>query len=109
MIADDEVEEAVEYLRRNAIKAAQSKAERIYMEEYRKTVKASIMRESLSDPLGSQESRAYSDDRYRQHLIAMRDAVKQDEYHRWMMVAAQAKIEAWRTQQANRRVESKIG
>jgi hypothetical protein len=107
VITEEEIEKAVDYLRANARKAAQCKAERIYMEEYRKTVKAEIQRETPSDTLGNQEARAYSDSRYMQHLKAMRDAIEADEYHRWMMIAAQAKIEAWRTQQANARAEGK--
>ena len=103
MISDDDIEKAVEYLRSNSRHAAQAKAERIYMEEYRKVVKAQIMREALSDSLGAQESRAYSESRYIEHLKATREAIERDEYHRWMMIAAQAKIEAWRSQQANMR------
>lgn len=103
VITDDEVEKALCYLRDNAVKAAQARAAKAYMEEYRKVVKAQIMREAMSDSLGSQESRAYSDDRYVQHLKAMREAIEKDEYHRWMMVAAEAKIEAWRTQCSNQR------
>jgi len=109
VISDDDIEKAVDYLRSNATKAAQAKANRIYMEEYRKVVKAQIMREAMADSLGAQESRAYSDDRYTQHLKAMREAINADEYHRWMMVAAQAKIEAWRTQQSNQRALGKVG
>ena len=109
MITEADIEKSVDYLRDNARKAAQAKAERIYLEEYRKTVKATIMREAMSESLGGQEARAYSDSRYTQHLEAMREAIERDEYHRWMMIAAQAKIEAWRTQQANVRAVGKVG
>lgn len=107
MITDDDIEKAVDYLRSNARAAAQAKANRIYMEEYRRIVKAQIMRESPGDALGTQEARAYADPRYKQHLDAVKDAVEKDEYNRWMMTAAEAKIEAWRTQQANQRAEGK--
>ena len=107
MISDDDVDKAVEYLRTNARPAAQAKANRIYMEEYRKVVKAQIMREDSSLSLGAQEAVAYSDTRYIQHLKAVEAAIEKDEYNRWMMTAAEAKIEAWRTQQANQRAESK--
>ena len=107
MITDDDIEKAVEYLRVNARSAAQAKANRIYMEEFRKVVKAQIMREAIADSLGSQEARAYSDPRYKQHLEAMREAIEKDEYNRWMLTAAEAKIEAWRTQQATLRKEGK--
>ena len=103
MISDDEIEKAVDYLRDNARKAAQAKAERVYMDEYRKSVKSQIMREHIAEPLGAQEREAYADARYRQHLEVLKTAIEADEYHRWMLIAAEAKIEAWRTQQANNR------
>lgn len=108
MISDDDIEKALDYLRDNASKAAKAKAERIYMEEYRKTVKAQIMRENDDRALGAQEAIAYADARYTQHLKAMREAIEADEYHRWMLVAAEAKIEAWRSQQANQRAMGKV-
>lgn len=109
MIQDDDIEKAVDYLRNNATKAAKAKAERIYMMEYRKVAKAQIMRENDDKALGAQEAIAYSDPRYVQHLQAMREAIEADEYHGWMMKAADAKIEAWRTQQSNARSLGKLG
>ena len=108
MITDDDIEKAVSYLRDNAGKAAKAKAERIYMEEYRKVVKAQIMRENDDKALGAQEAIAYADARYGQHLKTMKDAIEADEYHKWMLTAAEAKIEAWRTQQANERALSNV-
>lgn len=107
MISDEDVDKAVEYLRTNARAAAQAKAERIYLEEFRKVVKAQIMREQSNLALGAQEAIAYADSRYTQHLQAMQAAIEKDEYCKWMMTAAEAKIEAWRTQQANLRSEGK--
>jgi hypothetical protein len=107
LISDDDVDKAVEYLRVNARPAAQAKANRIYMEEYRKVVKAQIQREHDGIAIGAQEAIAYADSRYTQHLKAMEAAIEKDEYNRWMMTAAEAKIEAWRTQQANARAEGK--
>jgi 16S rRNA G966 N2-methylase RsmD len=107
LITDDDIEKAVEYLRTNARAAAQAKANRIYTEEYRRVVKGQIQRENDDKALGAQEAIAYADPRYRQHLEAMKEAIEKDEYNRWMMTAAEAKIEAWRTQQANQRAEGK--
>jgi 16S rRNA G966 N2-methylase RsmD len=108
MISDQDVEGAVDYLRDNARTAAQAKANRIYMEEFRKVVKSTIMRENQNIPLGAQEAIAYCDPRYDQHLKAMREAIEKDEYHRWMLTAAEAKIEAWRTQSATNRALDKV-
>jgi hypothetical protein len=106
MISEDDVDKAVEYLRINARSAAQAKANRIYMEEYRKVVKAQLMREREGAAV-IQERDAYADPRYSQHLEALKEAIEKDEYNRWMMTAAEAKVEAWRTQQANLRAEGK--
>jgi chromosome segregation ATPase len=104
MITEDSVEQAVDYLRSNATKAAQARANRIYLDEYRKVIKATIMRQHQTESLGAQEAIAYSDPQYAEHLKAMQDAIQRDEYHRWMMVAAEAKISAWQTQSRNQRV-----
>lgn len=108
MITDDDIEKALDYLRDNGRKAAKAKAERIYMVEYRKVVKAQLMRDSDDKALGAQEATAYSDPRYTAHLKVMRDAIEEDEYFDWMRVSAEAKIEAWRSQCANNRVMEKI-
>lgn len=103
MITDDEAERALDFMRDNARKAAQAKAERVYMTEYRKSVKAQIMRENEDKALGAQEAIAYADARYLTHLKALRDAVEADEYFDWMRVSAEAKISAWQTQSRNQR------
>ena len=103
MISDDDIEAAVEYLRTNATKAAKAKAERIYLTEYLKVVKSQIMRENDDKALGAQEAIAYADPRYREHLNVMKEAIERDEYHRWMLTAAEAKLSAWQTMSANNR------
>lgn len=103
LISEHEVGRALDYLRDNADAAAKARAERIYVEEYRKTVKAQIMKEKADMPLGAQERDAYADDRYVAHLDAIREAVEADERHRFLRSAAEAKIEAWRTQSSNYR------
>jgi hypothetical protein len=103
MITDEQVEAAVDYLRDNAVKLAKAKAASIYLDDYSKVVKSQIMRENDNKSLGAQEAIAYSDPRYDQHLKAKRIADEEFEYLRWMMEAAQAKIDVWRTQSSNNR------
>lgn len=105
MITDEQVEAALEYLRTNAPKAAKAKAERVYLEEFRKTIKSNVMKLHLDMPLAAQEREAYASADYRQHLEALKEAIQADELNRWGMVAAQAVIDAWRTENANRRGE----
>ena len=100
-ITDEEIDKALDFLRDNARDAAQARADRVYVEEFRKTLKASLMKEHGQMSAVLQEREAYSDARYVAHLEAIRDAVKTDEFHRFMRIAAEAKIEAWRTQSSN--------
>jgi hypothetical protein len=104
-ITDDDVEKALDYLRDSATKAAKASAEFGYVAEYRKVIKSQIMRENDDKPLGAQEAIAYADPRYKQHLVAIREAEEQSAYHRFMRVAAEAKIEAWRTMSSNERAK----
>lgn len=108
MISDDDIESAINYLRDNARKAAKARANREYLDEYRKVMKATIMREHMDKPIGAQEAIAYADARYIKHLEVMRDAIETDEYHRWGRTAAEAKLSAWQTQSANNRILDKV-
>jgi len=108
MITEDEVERAVDYLRDNARRAAQAQANRIYCDEFRKSLKAKIMAEHKDLALGAQEREAYSDSRYTQHLEGLKQAVEEDAYHKFMLAAAEAKISAWQTQCRLQRAQESI-
>lgn len=108
MISDTDIEKCLDYLRNNAGEAAKAKANREYLDEYKKVLKATIMRELAGESLGAQEARALADPRYAQHLTVWRDCVEKDEFFRWMKSSAEAKIEAWRTQSSNERAKGKI-
>ena len=97
MIDEESVERAIQWMIDNASKAAEARAHREYVEQFRKTLKAQIMKEHSASPLGVQEREAYADDRYVQHLDALRDAVEQDERIRWLMTAAETRVSAWQT------------
>lgn len=105
MVSDLQAENALEYLRMNASKAAHARANREYMSEYRKAVKSNIMQLHIDKPLAAQEREAYASKEYKDHLEAMREAIEVDEFCRWGMVAASATLDAWRTAQANKRNE----
>lgn len=101
---------ALDFIRDNAAAYAQAKADRVYLEEYRKTKKALCMKNAEVEGIttaAAQEREAYADPEYIEILEGLREAVKQEETLRWMIVAAQAKIEVWRTIEANRRAEAK--
>ena len=100
-------ERAIEYIFKHGKRYAKAKADRIYMEEHRKSLKAMIMKRSLETAVNAQEREAYSDPEYVQLLQALREAVEVEEEIRWGLVAAQARIEVWRSIEATNRAEGK--
>ena len=98
---------AIDFIFENGKKFAKAKAERIYLEEYRKSLKAILMKRSLESAIGAQEREAYAHDEYLQLLKGIRAAVEAEEELRWSLVAAQARIEVWRSQEATNRAEGK--
>ena len=100
-------ERSLEYIWKHSKAYARAKAERIYLEEYRKSLKAILMKRSLENAVNAQEREAYSDPEYLKLLQGLKEAVEVEEEIRWGLVAAQARIEVWRTQSANDRAEGK--
>ena len=104
MISDTDIEKAVDWLRDSAPKIAKARAEMIYAEEYRKSLKAMLLREHIDESLGAQEREAYADERYKKHIESYREAIEKYELLRAQREAANVKIEAWRSMSANQRV-----
>ena len=102
---------ALDFIRDNSAAFAKAKAERVYLEEFRKTKKAMLMRLAEVDGAKSsatQERDAYAHPEYMELLHALKVAVEQEETLRWMIVAAQAKVEVWRSLGANQRAQDKV-
>ncbi len=102
----DEAINPQKHLRRmweNAPKLAQAKANRVYMEEFRKTLKAKLMKSSGTEAIGAQEREAYAHPDYVAHLEALKQATEAEEVLKWRMVTDQASVEVWRSQEASNR------
>jgi len=108
-VSDDNINphRAVNAIIEMAPRYAAARANRIYLEEYRKTLKAILMKTCPSLPIAAQEREAYADARYIAHLEGMRAAVEEEENLRWMLVAAQARVEVWRSKEATARAEGR--
>lgn len=102
-------QDAVDYLIKHSKDYAIAESNKVYMEEFRKTVKAECMKDA--EMLGIktaaiQEREAYRSEKYKAHLLALKEAVFEREQARWLMIAAQERIAVWRSQEAsNRRVD----
>ena len=105
---DIDIYKCLDYIRDNAKKYAQAKANRVYLEEYRKTLKARLMSQYIGEPVNAQERNAYAHSEYEELLEGLKVAIEQEENLRWKLIAAQAKIEVWRSLSANQRAEAKV-
>ena len=107
MSKEHDPHDAVDYIIKHARQFADAKAQRVYLEEFRKSKKALLMKQSLEPALGAQERDAYAHAEYVELLKGLRDAVAIEEKLRWDLIAAQARVDIWRTEQANLRLEGK--
>jgi len=96
-VTEEDVEEALDYLKSGAQKAAAAKAQRAYLDDYTKVVKSKAMQRNSMSALGAQERDAYASREYAEHLEVLRIAVEEDEKHRYLLESARATIDAWRT------------
>ena len=103
----NEPTKAIQFLIDTAPLYAKAKADRMYLEEFRKSRKAQLASQAGTEVLGKQETYAYAHADYIEILEGNREAVEKEERFRWLMTAAQARIEVWRTEQYSARMEVK--
>ncbi len=90
--------------------AASAKAKRVYLEEFKRTLLALLMKDAEikgCKVVSAQDRDAYADDRYVDHLKGYKVAVEEDELMKFEVKRLELEIEVWRTQQANERLERK--
>ena len=101
------INKAVEFIYKNSELIAKAKADRVYLEEFRKVKKALLM-QHMEGSVAAQERDAYAHEDYQELLKELKKAVEQEEALRWKMISAQAHIEVWRSQEASNRAEMKF-
>ena len=82
---------------------AKAKAERVYIEHFRKSKKAILMVQSDAKTATEREQYAYSHPEYVQLLEGLRAATEIEEKCRWALEKFKIEFEHWRTLQANER------
>lgn len=87
---------AADYILKHSKEYAQAKANRVWIEEYRKSLKALLMGRSPSTTGVAKEMDAYSDDEYIKLLDGLKTAVEIEETYKWNLEAAKLKIEIWK-------------
>lgn len=104
-LSNEKIWDALSYLHDGAEEAAQARAERVYLEEFSRSLKSTMMQRFASGgaSLGAQERDALASKAYQDHLAALKVAVERDEKHRFLRAAAECKVNAWQTMSANQR------
>jgi hypothetical protein len=98
---------AIDFIYSNASKYANAKADRVRLEEFRKSKKAILMQQSTESSAVAQERDAYAHPEYLALLDGLRAAVEVEETLRWQMVAAQLRVDVWRSEESSARFVSK--
>lgn len=86
-----------------APRLAKARGELTYLDEYKKSLKAILMKASKEKTSAAQETEAYAHPDYIKHLAGLQAATEAYEALKWQMVATEAAVEVWRTTSANER------
>jgi hypothetical protein len=84
---------------------AEAKAKRVYLDQFRKSKKAILIQQAPKGTGQDRECFAYAHDEYLEILVGLRDAVELEEKYRFELKAAELRVEIYRTEQANSRME----
>ncbi len=98
---------AIDFIIDNAPRFAAAKADRVQVEEYRKSKKALLMQAHNEKPIGAQEREAYAHPEYIALLDGLRAAVEQEELLKWQMTAAQMRVDVWRSMESTSRAQDR--
>jgi hypothetical protein len=99
--------EAIDFIFQNAPEYAKAKAERVYLEEFRKTKKALLMKAALQkyEAVSAQEREAYAHPEYQELLKGLQAAIEIEEELKWRLEAARLRVEVYRTEEASARMQ----
>ena len=101
------IEERLESLRQLAAAYAEAQSQRVYLEEFKKSKLAQLMKKYERDypTAAAQEREARADPEYIELLDGLRVATKNAEQARWELKIAEMGAGLWQTKQANVRAE----
>jgi hypothetical protein len=108
MIPESDIQKALDWLLKEAVPAANARADRLDLEEFTKVIKAEEMKKSSGSSAAAREMDALASEAYKVHLRGLKEAVAEDERYRRLAEVAQARIEVWRTLCSNARIQAKI-
>lgn len=103
-------EQHAEKIREKAAEYGKAKARRVYLEEYRRSKKALLMKDALKlkiEAANAQEREALANPEYKQLLEGLAAAVEIEETLKWELESHRLDIEIWRTKEATNRMQDR--
>lgn len=108
-LTNDEIRESwINELRDLAKLYAHAKSERLQLDEFRKIRRYTLMKQAEQEgykAIGAQEREAYAHPDYETLINALAAAVEREAKALWEIRIEEMRFEAWRTNQANMRME----
>lgn len=92
----ESIERSLHFINKQAEEYAKAKSERVYLEEFRKTLKAKLMIEAETEGRKTGQEReayAYADQRYVDLLLGLKASVEVEEALRWKLLSARENID----------------
>lgn len=106
-MSDETLERALNFMRDKAKDLADAKANRVYLEQFRKSKKAILFQEAPGGTIADRENYAYSHPDYLALLEGLKEAVEVEELLKYQMRAAELKISVWQSEAALKRAEAR--
>ena len=106
----NEPNKAVDYILKHSADYAKAKSQRVFLEEFRKSKKALLMKDALANGIeaaNAQEREAYAHPEYMTLLQGLKAAVAIEEELKWRMEAAKLRFEHYKVECFTSRVEAR--
>ena len=103
-------EQAAQTIRDKAPAYGEAKAQRVYLEEFKRTKRALLMKDALEmgyEAANAQEREAYADPAYQQLIKGLAAAIEKEETLKWEIEAARLDIEIFRSREATNRLQDR--
>lgn len=103
-------QKAIDFILANAKHFAAAKSKRVYLEEFRKSKKALLMRDAMLrgiEAANAQEREAYAHPEYLELLEGLASAIEIEEMLKWKLEAARMRVDVWRSEEATNRTTDK--
>jgi hypothetical protein len=95
--------DAIDFIIKHGNEFAVAKADRVFIEQYMKVVKAKLMNDCLNMPSTKAEAYALAHPDFKLQIDGLKVAVEKEETLKWHLEAARLRVEVWRSQEASNR------